>query len=245
MARKSASRTDGPPEPTSPAGDGELCPRCEGRGFVFNDDGSVQPCSCRQQVAAGERLAAARIPARYAGKELSTFEPLNAQLKTILSAARAYVEAFDPKAAKSGLLLLGPVGCGKTHIAIGILKELLRKGYTGLFVNLPDFFNQLRATYGEEAVRSEMDVIQEVMDAEVLVLDELGARAPTEWLLDRLYVIINHRYNAVRPTIVTTNAQSEQELIDAVGERLFSRLCEMCNSFPKFPSLDYRRAKMR
>jgi len=142
-----------------------------------------------------------------------------------------------------GLLIRGGTGAGKTHIAVGILRQVIDKGYTGLYCNVPDLLARLRATYESHSEESEADVIEACCACDLLILDDLGSESTTEWVLDRLYLLINRRYESLRPIIVTTNC-NEEELREKVGKRIVSRLNEMCQPFPSFPLEDYRMKMM-
>ena len=106
----------------------------------------------------------------------------------------------------AGLLLTGPIGCGKTHLAVGIAKELIaQKSAACLFYDYRELLKQIQNSYNASVQATEMDVLRPVFEAEVLVLDELGAAKPTEWVWDTVSHILNTRYNDKRTTIITTN----------------------------------------
>jgi DNA replication protein DnaC len=185
------------------------------------------------------RLERARIPSNFAGNGLRDFTgaPL------LADGARAWIKEWgtaEPIIPRAGITLRGPVGCGKTHLAVGILKNVIAKGFTGLYYNAPELLSALRDTYGDHPVETENDVLEYVTEADLLVLDDLGAEKPTDWVLDRFYLIVNGRYQNRLPLIVTTNF-SEEHLRKHLGERLASRLAEMCPSIGEFPSADHRR----
>jgi DNA replication protein DnaC len=117
------------------------------------------------------------------------------------------------------LLLRGGYGCGKTHLAAAIANEFLSRGQPVLFVNAPDLLDHLRATFGPESEVSFDQRFDEVRDAPVLILDDLGTQNATPWAQEKLYQVFNHRYNAQLPTVITTN----QDLAD-IDPRLRSRL---------------------
>jgi DNA replication protein DnaC len=202
----------------------------------------------QSEFLARQRLKQARIDARFLAKTFDTFKPgRSRKRKEVLQAARAFVQSFNFKntnAPPRGLCLEGPVGCGKTHIAVAILKEIIEKGYTGLYYNMVDLLADIRATYDTGAVLSESEIIDEIIEPDLLVLDDLGAERTSGWVNERLYMIINRRYVSCKPVVVTTNL-SLDELTEKLGERTASRLCEICEWFTGFPDEDYRKAHMR
>src|SRR5262249_38354448 len=133
-----------------------------------------------------------------------------------------------------GLLFLGPCGVGKTHLAAAIIRELSLKGVPCLFYDFRDLLKEIQDSYNPISQMTELKVLQPVYDAEVLVLDELGASKPTDWVRDTMTQIINTRYNDKRLTVITSNypdepqQPNEETLTDRVGVRLRSRLYEMC-----------------
>ena len=107
---------------------------------------------------------------------------------------------------KTGLLFVGSVGVGKTHLAVGIIKALIRdKGIHCLFCDYRELLKQIQNSYNSSVQATEMEILRPVFDAEVLVLDELGAVRSTEWVFDTVNYILNSRYNNNKTTIITTN----------------------------------------
>jgi len=225
----------------------EACPKCQGIGLVFGPDGSAEKCECNywDNVKFRERHRRARIPVRFSRKTLSTFQAAkgDAVRQRIRQHAKAYADQFSPGEDR-GLLLRGCTGCGKTHIAVAILIEAIRGGSTGLYQNVTDMLDELRRSYQRDADPSELGLLEEISNVDLLVLDDLGAEAITDWVRDRLYLIINRRYESALATIITTNS-SDAELAERVGPRIVSRLYEMCDPFEEFPAQDYRAAHMR
>ena len=114
---------------------------------------------------------------------------------------------------------MGPVGVGKTHLAIAVLKELItKKGVSCLFYESGSLLKAIQDSYNPVSQNSEMRVLAPVFQAEVLVLDELGATVPTNWVRDTLYQIINTRYNNKKLTIFTTNYFDETRAGEAEPE---------------------------
>ena len=117
-----------------------------------------------------------------------------------------FVEGYPVETAGTGLLLTGSIGVGKTHLAVGILQALVaERGAYGLFYDYRDLLKQVQNSYNQEVAATELEVLRPVFEAEVLVLDELGAAKPTDWVWDTVAHILNTRYNDRRTTIITTN----------------------------------------
>lgn len=219
-----------------------VCEKCGGAGFILTEKGAV-PCECRADQLLRMRLASASIPPRYKNKSIDTFKGNDKKRKALRNEARAYVKSFKPRRKseiKQGLLFIGCTGCGKTHLSVGILNAVIQKGNTGYFCNVVDFFMRLRDTYYGDTNYDEKDMIDKVNSVDLLVLDDLGAEKPSEWIRDRLYTLVNRRYESNLPILVTTNKRDVEELSDHVGERVVSRLCEMCAVLDNFPNEDYR-----
>ena len=148
----------------------------------------------------------ARIPKRYEHCELSNFEfdGPHRILAAPRMAACKFVEEYPLDS--TGLLLIGSIGVGKTHLAVGIIKELVvSKGIPCLFYDYRELLKQIQNSYNDSVKATELDVLRPVFETEVLVLDELGAVKPTEWVWDTVSLILNTRYNDNRTTIITTN----------------------------------------
>ena len=246
----------------------DVCPLCEGTGWKTVSSGRTQRvarCDCRIQARSHALLSSARIPKRYEHCELSEFDTRyegahSTQEKALLE-ARMFVEQYPVES--TGLLLIGPVGVGKTHLAVGIMKELiLKKGIACLFYDYRELLKQIQNSYNDSVKATELEVLRPVFDTEVLILDELGAVKPTEWVWDTVSLVLNTRYNDNRTTIITTNypddvgqdpyanpasefaraqkAARRETLGDRIGERMRSRLHEMCRII-KLDGQDFRQ----
>jgi DNA replication protein DnaC len=121
---------------------------------------------------------------------------------------------------------------------------VLDRGFHGIYCNVTDLLDRLRGSYRQGADEEEAEILADMEGAELLVLDDLGAEKATDWVRDRLYLIVNRRYENSKPLIVTTNCD-DVELRDRVGPRIVSRLYEMCAPVDKFPEEDYRYARLR
>jgi DNA replication protein DnaC len=240
----------------------EVCPMCGGSGWKpASSENRVTRCECRTKLRGETLLAAARIPKRYEHCELSNFEfdGPHRNLAAARMAACKFVEEYPLD--NTGLLLIGSIGTGKTHLAVGIIKELLlSKGTQCLFYDYRELLKQIQNSYNDSVKATELEVLRPVFEAEVLVLDELGAVKPTEWVWDTVSLILNSRYNDNRTTIITTNYPDDaardsngttefaraqravrgEALGDRIGERMRSRLHEMCRII-KMEGQDFRQ----
>ena len=243
----------------------DVCPVCAGAGWkpvLGALDGGVTRCDCRLRARGGALIAGARIPKRYEHCELSNFTTdfpgADHSIALAQISASRFVQEFDPRNG-DGLLLVGGIGTGKTHLAVGILKELIgARGSSCLFCDYRELLKQIQNSYNASVQATELQVLRPVFDAEVLLLDELGAVKPSEWVWDTVSLILNTRYNDNRTTIITTNfadepaasvtrslsparaAAREETLGDRIGERMRSRLHEMCR-IVKMDGPDFRQ----
>jgi len=247
----------------------EICPLCAGSGWkvVPGAEHGVTRCDCQLRAQADALLIAARIPKRYEHCELSNFEFEGPQLHLAPArmAACRFVEEYPVD--KTGLLLVGSAGSGKTHLAVGIAKALIReKGTECVFYDYAELLKQIQDSYNPSVEATELGLLRPVFEAEVLVLDDLGSVRPTEWRWDTVRLILNTRYNDSRTTIITTNfadepaakmsdpdapkrsesfataraAARDETLGDRIGERMRSRLHEMCR-IVKMEGPDFRQ----
>jgi DNA replication protein DnaC len=228
-----------------------ICSLCEDTGLRLivepNGDRYARPCECRLQLQAGRLLKRAAIPKRYEHCSLDTFEPGYGQADQSLAAAhlmaRNFVSGYPVTTEGRGLLLTGDVGIGKTHLAVAIVQALiLEKGVPCLFCDYRELLKRIQESYNPLVATTELQILAPVFEAEVLILDELGAQKPTDWVWDTVALILNTRYNDKRTTLITTNypnapaalarnadkTMREETLGDRITERMRSRLAEMC-----------------
>lgn len=227
-----------------------VCSVCGGTGWVLDAaDGRKQarPCSCRVETAKHQRLEAAGIPERYRNDNFENFNDRSPALARAKETAREFVESYPH--VEYGLLLVGPAGLGKTHLACAVLSELVTtKGVAGLYIDFSELLLRIQTSFRPDADLSKESVLTPYTEAEVLVLDELGASKPHPWVLDVLYNLLNTRYNRKRITIATSNFEDDltaasgerEKLEDRIGYRLRSRLYEMC-TLVTLRGTDYRK----
>jgi DNA replication protein DnaC len=220
------------------------CADCGGTGWELVEGNGVKQCRCKSLARTETLLSTARIPKRFEHCSLDNFEPVCISVGRAQMNTRKFVEEYP--LVDVGLLFLGRCGVGKTHLAVSALKELIRKGIPGLFYDFRDLLKEIQDSYNPRTSTSELSILAQVFDAEVLVLDELGASKPTAWVQETITHIINKRYNDKKVTIFTSNyldmpigSAYDESLSDRVGVRLRSRLHEMCRLVP-MEGDDYR-----
>jgi DNA replication protein DnaC len=170
----------------------------------------MRDCVCRLQRRAERLLTGTKIPSRYEHCTLDNFESgFSGATRSVAAAhfrARDFVDKYPVETGGLGLLLTGSIGVGKTHLATGILRKLvMERGATGLFCDYRDLLKQVQNSYNRQVQVTELDILAPVFEAEVLVLDELGASKPSEWVWDTVGHILNTCYDDRRTTIITTN----------------------------------------
>jgi DNA replication protein DnaC len=225
----------------------------------------IETCECQLELRVTRLLHRASIPARYEHCSLdsyeATFHGADHSLAAAHLMARRFVDGYPVTTEGQGLLLTGSIGVGKTHLAVAILRSLIvEKGVRGLFCDYRELLKEIQHSYNPQVATTELEILQPVFDAEVLVLDELGATKPTDWVWDTVALLLNSRYNDKRTTIITTNLEdlapgglapnkgqkgtTEQTLGDRIGERMRSRLSEMCFTV-EMHGEDFRRTVRR
>jgi DNA replication protein DnaC len=253
-------------------------------GTAAGEPGTVWaiPCDCTATDRTERALARARVPERYRHCDFENFETDNElenvppeQLQTwnrSLAQAKLFVQRFADEympaagnaGVEQGLLVMGPCGVGKTHLAVAALKHIVQRGHAGVFYDYRELLKEIQDSYNPESQSTEMSILEPVLRTEVLVLDDVGASKPSMWALETVGHILNTRYNEKRVTLLTTNfldseplrdssassavgriagmrpSAVEDTLTERVGKRIRSRLYEMCRKI-EIVAPDYRK----
>lgn len=210
------------------------CPYCDGLGYVVPDVppadprfGRAVPCACRAVEREMARLDSLMRVSQLGALQHCTFDTFLPEGHGLTPARQRNLRmAFDLSLAyaqepRGWLVFKGGYGCGKTHLAAAIANQRLAMGHSVIFVSVPDLLDHLRSTYAPGAPTSYDERFEQVRNAPLLVLDDLGAQSNTDWAQEKLYQIFNHRYNTRLPTIITTN----QEL-ESIEIRIQSRMVD-------------------
>ncbi|HEX4750723.1 MAG TPA: ATP-binding protein [Bryobacteraceae bacterium] len=197
-----------------------------------------------------EKQVDAQIPRKYSDASFDIGAHDNPTLRNAIFLAKNYADNFTPEAKKPGLLLVGPTGTGKTHLAVAALRQLLARGFDGVFFDYQNLLERIYAGYSEKLGTSDREAYRIALDSEILLLDDIGAHRINDWVEDTVTSIITYRYNHQKPLIATTNVadpdlggmdnKERVTLEDRIGPRARSRLFEMCTIVPTWGAADYR-----
>jgi DNA replication protein DnaC len=206
---------------------------CDGSGFVLDEaTNTAYDCRCRpQRVAlAKARSLSAVIPRRYRDASFDR-PPVTGIDRQVVAATRRFAESIDDKLSSGrGLWFMGPVGTGKTTLAMLVSKAALQAGRSVAIYSLPRLLNEIRDTHRAE--RSHVDLLDRLTAVDLLHIDDVGAERTNDWVLEELYSIVNARYEDERSMVITTNIMDREALCDQITERTASRLTEMCDELP-------------
>lgn len=216
------------------------CPfgRCDGSGWILNEDGTGSKCDCLEPRLARARASGinSSIPKKFRGVSFDR-PPVTEIDPMAVDVVRSWVDSLETNLDEGrGLWLSGDVGTGKTTLAMLVSKEALKRGHSVAIYALPKLLARIRATFNAaEGEESYADLIERLSDVDLLHIDDLGAERQTEWVLEQLYVLINERYERQGSVVVTTNLP-QVELEEQIGVRTVSRLIEICgeNQVPLF-----------
>lgn len=221
-----------------------VCPKCKGAGWFVYDVpyghpsfGRAFACDCLlTEQAERERTDLRRLSNLEPFRE-KTFANFDHRVRGVeRSFQRARQFANDPK---GWLILLGPVGCGKTHLAAAIANEQLDRESKVLFTVVPELLDHLRSTFAPQSQVRYDELFEAVRTTPLLVLDDLGTEASSPWAGEKLYQLFNHRYNYQLPTVVTSNRR-----LDDLDERISSRMSDHALSeIVEIDAADYRKRR--
>lgn len=213
-----------------------VCSFCFDTGMEVIVGKGARRCHCRTRDVQAKLLEAACIPRRYGECSLLNYHPAKNNGSQLRAFNYAYRLVREYPEIDRGLLFMGTVGVGKTHLSVAILRGLIEKGVPCIFYEFGALLKEIQGSYNSLSQTSELKVLAPVFEAEVLVLDELGASKTTDWVRDTMRQIIGTRYNERKLTIFTTNyfderhSERDEALEDRIGVRLRSRLYEMCRT---------------
>lgn len=212
------------------------CPYCGGAGYVRLDVpvghpsfGQPVPCRCKErELEERHRLEEERRLIEldrffslkpFSEKTFATFNPNALGASEAYNAARKFAD--DPDGAQNRwLVLMGAPGTGKTHLAAAIANHRLAVGSSVFFAVVPDLLDHLRSAFAPSSEVPYNEMFETIREVELLVLDDLGAQNSTAWATEKLFQLINHRYNYRMPTVITTNVQAFQRLDERIASRL-------------------------
>lgn len=223
------------------------CPRCGGAGFLRMDApvghpnfGRLIPCECKLSEQEERRNREFNELSGLEMLEEWTFEAFDPDIPR---ARVAYEQCLEYAQNPDGwLLLVGLYGCGKTHLAAAIANYVMvHQRMSPLFTVVPDLLDHLRAAFAPDRTSSYDTRFNEVRNASLLILDDLGTENATPWANEKLFQIINYRYNQRKPTIITTNRD-----MDRMDPRIASRLKDISICQPVYIEAgDYRERRSR
>jgi DNA replication protein DnaC len=217
---------------------------CDGSGLVIDEaTNTAYDCRCRAQLIARAkaRSLSAVIPRRY--RDVAFERPPVTEMEwDVVRTTRDFTDSINEQLETGrGLWFMGPVGTGKTTLAMLVSKAALGAGRSVAIYSLPRLLNEIRDTHRAE--RSHIDLLDRLTAVDLLHIDDVGAERKNEWVLEELYSIVNARYEEQRSIVITTNIDEHGALCEQIGARTVSRLTEMCQEM--LVSGDDRRFEAR
>ncbi len=199
------------------------CQKCGDMGIIEIANNTYAPCTCKINQKKQERVTtlftSARIPKRYQNKTLENFD--QSWQQKAYDCALDYIENWDEYAENGrSIFFVGDTGTGKSHLAYAILNALIKQGVPGMAASVPDLLDDLRG-------KEDNGAIETLKEIDLLVLDDLGSQKNTEWVTERLFVILNARYAYLKPTIITSNHRLETLKTTEGWPRIVDRIIEM------------------
>jgi DNA replication protein DnaC len=215
----------------------QSCPlaRCDGSGWILDEDDAARPCECRDRRIANARMRGVRstLPEKYAGVSFDR-PPISdmaraPQSRAVVKAVRDFTDDLDGNlAAGRGICFIGDVGTGKTSLAMLVSKLAMEAGHSAAVYSLPKLLTRIRRTYDSNAGDlSYSEFFARLTSVDLLHIDDLGATNQTDWVMEQLFSIVDERYATKKSIVVTTDLEIG-ELEDQIGARTVSRLVEIC-----------------
>jgi len=199
----------------------------------------------RMQARVAEIVGASGMHARFLRRTFSTYQA-TAENQKALRVCKMYADTFreklpdhNPDPGRNGLFITGPMGTGKTHLVAAIANQLMQEGTAVICMTMIDLLDRIKQTYDQQSRNglSEGTVLNTYKEAPLLIIDDMGKEPATEWAVSKIYTIINARYEAYLPTIITTN-YTDSELVKRLTPKetgdpitaaaTVDRLREMC-----------------
>jgi len=201
----------------------------------------------RRRMERIERLfRQSKLGRRFRERTFETFV-VREHTRKAFEIALDYAKNFESYKEKGeGLFITGGYGVGKTHLAAAIANYLIQNEIaTVIFGNVTTLLGRIRHTYSDGSQYEEEQVMKELYDVDLLIIDDLGKEKPTEWVEEKLYTVINERYENYRPIVVTSNLELEEieQRLENCGGAIVSRIIEMCRGI-KIVGPDFRKEKL-
>jgi DNA replication protein DnaC len=230
----------------------DVCPICKGAGYLRLDVpvghphfGKPVACECKEEERREKRRQQLLELSDLSAFRNRSFNNFSTRFPGVhLTVQQAFQEAYAfAQSPKGWLVLIGPNGCGKTHLAAAIANQSLSDGAVVLFTVVPDLLANLRATFASTATEAYEERFAKMREAELLVLDDLGAHQSSPWANEKLFQLLNYRYNSCYPTVITANKQG----LSSIDERILSRISDtaLAVTIIMNGAIDYRRQNPR
>jgi DNA replication protein DnaC len=209
---------------------------CDGSGWIVGPENVARPCECRDALLAKRRArgVSSVIPKRF--RDVSFELAANDGIEpAVIAAVREYTESIGEQLDQGrGLWLMGDVGTGKTTLAMIVSKAAAEAGHSVAIYSMPRLLARIRRTYdADPGEDSYLEFFDRLTSVDLLHIDDLGAEKRSDWVLEQLYAIVDERYQSQRSMIVTSN-QDYAQLKAEIGDRVVSRLTEMCEELPLY-----------